>query len=187
MKGEPTIRRAAPTDALGIGRVHVAAWRDTYPGVLPAGYLVGMSARAEAARWRTTQARSEFGTATFVAEDPSAGIIGYGICGPQRNERPAGIDGEFYALYVRPQMQGRNIGRQLIAAMADHLLACRMSSASVWVLRDNPSRWFYQRLGGRLAAEEMIRFAGIQLVQLAYVWPNFSALDRLARSVGRAA
>src|SRR5512143_1008677 len=107
MKVEPTIRRAIPADAQGIGRVHVAAWRDTYPGVLPAGYLVGMSARTEAARWRAMQGRADFRAATFTAEDPGAGIIGYGICGPQRTGRPAGIDGEFYALYIRPQMQGK--------------------------------------------------------------------------------
>ena len=30
-----SVRRARPSDAISIGAVHVAAWRSTYPGILP--------------------------------------------------------------------------------------------------------------------------------------------------------
>ena len=46
----------------------------------------------------------------------------------------------------------------------------------LWVLEDNPTRWFYQRLGGRPAARETIRFAGQKLQQLAYVWDPIDSL-----------
>jgi hypothetical protein len=34
-----TIRRARLSDSVPIAAVHVAAWRSTYPGILPDGYL----------------------------------------------------------------------------------------------------------------------------------------------------
>jgi hypothetical protein len=44
------------------------------------------------------------------------------------------------------------------------------------VLEANPSRWFYERLGARLAAREAIRFAGQPMVQLAYAWAPIHTL-----------
>ena len=43
------IRRARPSDAAAIGAVHVAAWRTTYPGILPNDFLSRLSARRQAA------------------------------------------------------------------------------------------------------------------------------------------
>ena len=179
---EVHIRRAQAADARGIARVNVAAWRDTYAGVLPASYLIGMSLQTEETRWHNRLSQPAGGTATFVAEDRHARIVGYGTCGANRSRLPPGIEGEFYEIYVDPAAQGGQLGHGLIAAMAAHLLARRMRSACVRVLRDNPTRWFYQHLGARLAAEETTRFAGAGLIQLAYVWPDRDSLERLARA-----
>ena len=46
----------------------------------------------------------------------------------------------------------------------------------LWVLRDNPSRWFYQRLGGKPVAEASIQFAGAKLPQTAFVWDPIEKL-----------
>ena len=46
----------------------------------------------------------------------------------------------------------------------------------LWVLRDNPTRWFYQHLGGRPAGREVIRFAGQMMEQVAFVWDPIETL-----------
>jgi len=43
------VRRARPADAAAIGAVHVAAWRSTYPGILPDQYLSRLSVPRQAA------------------------------------------------------------------------------------------------------------------------------------------
>jgi GNAT superfamily N-acetyltransferase len=182
----PQIRRARPGDAEGIGRVHVAAWRETYPGVLPAAYLAGMSAAAHARSWGSVLSRPGQAQGVFVAEDAKRGVIGYASCGRRRSRIPE-VEGEFHALYVDPDAQERGVGRLLMAAMAgDLLITRRMTSACVWVLKDNPSRWFYQHLGGALAAEAPIRFAGATVRQLAYVWQDRAALLKLSTALGGA-
>ena len=184
---ETTIRLARPADAAGIARVHVATWRDTYPGVLPAAYLVALSAETEERRWRGRLARPAAGCATFVADDPQVGVSGYATCGANRRPLPVKIDGEVYEIYVDPCAQGRHLGRRLIAAMADRLLVQGFRSACIRVLRDNPTRWFYRHLNGRLILEETIRFAGADLSQLTYVWPDLASLQRLAGEADDAA
>ena len=184
---EATVRRARPADAAGIARVHVATWRDTYPGVLPAPFLVALSAEAEERRWRSRLARPVLGSTTFVADDPRAGIVGYAICGANRRPLLVKIDAEVYEIYVDPWAQGRHLGRRLVAAMAGRLLVQGFRSACIRVLRDNPTRWFYRHLNGRLILEETIRFAGADLAQLTYVWPDIGSLQRLAGEADDAA
>ena len=49
-------------------------------------------------------------------------------------------------------------------------------SAYVWVLSENASRWFYERLGGRAAATGTTRVAGQEVAQTAYVWDPIQKL-----------
>lgn len=175
------IRPAVAADAAGIGRVHVAAWRDAYPGILPAAYLAGLSPNAHAGRWRSLLSQSA-DAGVYVAEAMGQ-VVGYGSCGRYRT-KVGQVEGEFHALYVDPDLRERGYGRRLMAAMARALRAHGFESACVWCLRDNPARWFYQRLGGKLFAEQPIRFAGRQLVQVGYRWADAASLDRLAESAG---
>jgi hypothetical protein len=53
----------------------------------------------------------------------------------------------------------------------------------VWVLRENPSRWVYERLGGTAAAASTIQVGGQAVDQTAYVW---SPIDRLVQATSTA-
>ena len=47
----------------------------------------------------------------------------------------------------------------------------------LWVLRDNPYRSFYQRLGGELLNEQRLDdFAGAQVTSVTYIWRDLEAL-----------
>ena len=85
-------------------------------------------------------------------------------------------EGEVQTLYVLDDWREHGLGRRLLAAGAAHLKAAGCRSAFLWVLRDNPSRWFYQRLGGRPAAESDTRVAGVAIPQVAFVWDPIDPL-----------
>ena len=59
---------------------------------------------------------------------------------------------------------------------AAHLADIGCKSGFVWVLRENPSRWFYQRLGGKPVAEALIQFGGAKVPQTAFVWDPIEQL-----------
>jgi ribosomal protein S18 acetylase RimI-like enzyme len=180
------IRRARPADATAIGAVHVSTWRSAYAGVLPDRYLADLSALRHAAGYEQAIADRRNGHAMFVAvasgadapgdaAAPEGGaIIGFVSGGRARRDWLA--QGEVETLYLLEDYRDRGIGRRLMRAMAAHLSAVGCRSAMLWVLRDNPTRWFYQRLGGRPAAQERIRFAGQPMDQVAFVWDPIETL-----------
>ena len=67
-------------------------------------------------------------------------------------------------------------------AAAAHLSGAGCNSAFLWVLRDNPSRWFYEHLAGRAAAESTITVGGVAVVQTAYVW---APIEKLAQATAQ--
>ncbi|PWC33260.1 GNAT family N-acetyltransferase [Azospirillum sp. TSO35-2] len=179
------IREARATDAAAMARVHVQSWRSTYPGMIPNPFLVALSEPAAAQRWAAIAEARAPGQGAFVAVDvagalaPPGTVVGIASFGTRR-VAVEGHTGEFHALYLLDDAKGYGIGRRLMAAMADRFLAAGIRSAAVWCLRDNPSRWFYERLGGLRVAERPIRFAGSDLVEIAYGWRDLTPLARLS-------
>jgi GNAT superfamily N-acetyltransferase len=108
-----------------------------------------------------------------VAEEGGT-VVGFVSGG--RGRRNWLAQGEVETLYLLDDYRDRGTGRRLMRAMAAHLAAVGCRSAMLWVLKDNPSRWFYQRLGGRPAAQETIRFAGEAMQQIAFVWDPIETL-----------
>ncbi len=168
---EITIRPARPTDASAIARLNVETWRATYAGVLSATYLVGLSERRRETGWRMAIAREP--RDVRVAVDAAGSIQGFGSCGPSRSERH--YPGEVFTLYVAPDRQNQGIGRRLLIALFRRLAASELDAAIVWVLRDNPSRFFYERVGGRMVSHKPIPVGGGQVEALAYGWPDLPA------------
>ena len=158
------VRRARLLDAVAIGAVHVAAWRSAYAGILPDSYLASLSLPRQAAQYEADIHR---GGGVFVAIGDGS-VVGFATAGPAR--RPGIADGEVGTLYVLDDWRDRGVGRRLLHAGAAHLAETGCRSAFLWVLRANPSRWFYQRLGGRPAAESDTSVAGRSVPQVAYVW-----------------
>jgi ribosomal protein S18 acetylase RimI-like enzyme len=186
------IRRARPSDAAAIGAVHVAAWRSTYPGMLPNAFLSRLSVRRQTTYYEAT-IRNRMGVHVATASGADAGpaggparVVGFVTAGPTRPGAHAHKlgDGEIETLYVLDDWRERGIGRRLMRAAAAHLAAAGCKSAFVWVLRDNPSRWFYERLGGRVGAEATVRVAGRMVVQTAYVWADIERLEQAASFTG---
>ncbi|WP_207460584.1 GNAT family N-acetyltransferase [Azospirillum sp. SYSU D00513] len=173
------IREARPEDAVGIARVHVASWRSTYAGIVPASYLVGLSEGAAAMRWFNAVQTRGPGRGSFVVADAEDQVIGFSTFGARRTPVD-NFAGEIYAIYLDEDAKGQGIGRQLMSAMAERLLLGGIRTAVVWCLRDNPSRWFYERLGGVRVAERPIHFGGKAMTEIAYGWRDLTALAQLS-------
>jgi len=174
-RGKTVIRRARASDADAIGCIHVETWLATYAGVLPDNYLVQLSRRRCAARWYTELKAGDRAQLVVVAEDVDEGVVGFTSFGAMRCAGMSSekfYDGEIFTLYVLPDHQGRGLGRALLSAGFYGLARAGRTSAVVWVIGSNPSRFFYERMGGRLVAHRQENFAGIALQELAYGWPK---------------
>jgi ribosomal protein S18 acetylase RimI-like enzyme len=177
------IRIATPDDALSLGSMHVASWRETYAGLLPDKMLASLSIEARAATWDKIlrNPAREHSTVVYLAEHEGA-IVGFVSCGAQRTVslKEKGYDGEVGAIYVLREYQKRKIGTRLLGAMSSDLLGRGFSAAALWVLRDNlRARRFYEHFGGTVIAEREDVRENAVLVELAYGWRNLKEMDRL--------
>jgi GNAT superfamily N-acetyltransferase len=141
------IRDAQPGDAGDIAAVHVESWRVAYRGLLPDDVLDSLSVPDRERTWSGILANPPPRTAVMLATSHAV-VAGFAAMGPRRSS-PADWDaGELYAIYLRPDQQGRGIGVQLHSAVIDRLSALAFQHATLWVLDGNQRALrFYHRNG----------------------------------------
>lgn len=176
---EIAIRPARPGDAHRIAGLDVETWQATYAGILATPFLVGLSARRRELGWAAVIEREP--RDVRVAVDSDGNIQGFGSCGRCRGA--ASFAGEVFTLYVAPDWQNQGIGRRLLLALFERLVAQGCASAIIWVLRDNPGRFFYRRLGGREVEHKVFAVGGTRIGAAGYAWPD---LPRFLETTARA-
>ena len=178
MLSEYQIRRAIPDDATGIARVHIDSWHDTYRGIVPDEFLDSMDYAQRAERWRQRldiEAGTLSSTLNLVAVDTTGSVVGF-ISGGRERERAVRTEGEIYAIYLLPDVKGIGLGRELIRDLVRALEVEGFTSLLVWVLSDNPSRHFYERLGGIEERRKVIDIGNQKFEEIAYVWSDLALL-----------
>lgn len=172
---EFVVRAASPIDAASLARVHRDSWRTTYAGILPLDVIARQASRRSEATWRHWLAASRGISATWIAERPGEGIVGFALCGPAR-EPIEGLDAEIHALYVLQSHQRRGAGRALVRAAARHFVRNGYFGFYLWVLRANRARLFYEAMGGQEIAERTERLGKHPFAEIAYGWHDLTAL-----------
>jgi GNAT superfamily N-acetyltransferase len=169
------IRKASPTDAAAIARVHVDSWCTTYAGIVPADYLANLSYARREQSWRDLLSAPTLSGCVYVAAQDTGEIVGFASGGPERSGN-AVYRGELYAIYLLAHYQRQGLGRRLSTALIQRLLQCGLSSMLVWVLAANPGRAFYATLGGQQIYEKEITIGAAPLIEVAYGWPALHEL-----------
>ena len=169
------IRRARLADAPGIAAVHVATWRSAYADILPETVLTKLS---EPRLTHYYEHGIRLGLAVHVAatygRNGEPPVLGF--CSASRSRESRLGDGEIETLYMLDDYQNRGLGGQLLRNAARHLWQIGCRSVYAWVLRENPSRYFYQRLGGKCIAEGTTIVGGETFAQSAYAWDPIETL-----------
>ncbi len=170
-------RLGIKTDAQAIAEVYVETWRSAYAGSLPDKVLINMSVARQAVSWAGALERRS-GEKVVVAEAPDHGIIGVGSAGFNR-VRNSRFEGEVYTLYVAPDFQNQGVGAALLIRLFEELLALGLTSAVIWVLYPNPSRYFYEVMGGKRVGDRNEVLWGEKMKEIAYGW------DDLKKTISR--
>ena len=111
----------------------------------------------------------------LVAEAEGEGIVGWASGGKERSEDRV-YSGELYGIYILKVWQKKGIGRELVREVVRHLIKNGFESMLVWVLTDNPSRRFYESLGGKFLRSQTIKIGGADLQEVAYGWIDASQI-----------
>jgi ribosomal protein S18 acetylase RimI-like enzyme len=137
-----TIRAATADDIPDIRAVGASAWRDTYTGLVPDGYVeAGLAQGWTAEHFAESLANPAY--RVLVAED-AGWVVGVAQAAIGRDGT-----GHLWRLYLLREARGCGFGRALWEAVA----AAFSASPTRWetsVVVGNPALAFYQRLGFRV-------------------------------------
>jgi len=171
------IRPARYDDAAAIAYVQVESWKTTYTGIVPQPFLDAFDVPQRIPKWQ--ELLLDPALILFVAEDPSANLVGFISGGPLRPQSlPAAhpYDAELYALYLLEPCQRLGLGRTLTQTLATALHHQGFQSLLVQVLEQNPAVGFYKHLAAFEVARTTIQIGGKDLLELALAWPSLSDL-----------
>jgi GNAT superfamily N-acetyltransferase len=164
------VREATCDDVPAIARVHVASWQTTYRGIFPASVLDNQSVEARERQWRRDLCEPGAGSFVYAALDGLGAVVGFASGGPERTGDPE-YQGELYAIYLLASHQGRGLGRSLLAMVRARLRAQGLAGMLIWVAAANePSRRFYEAMGGRAIRRKSEAFFGVQVEEVGYGW-----------------
>ncbi|MDP4157899.1 MAG: GNAT family N-acetyltransferase [Bacillota bacterium] len=166
------IRKAVLSDVDGIAKVHVACWKTTYSGIIPDEYIGKQTYEKRAKLWERVIPNGN----VVVAEDDNGQIIGFADGGKERTGEYEEYKGEVYSIYILKSYQGRGIGKWLINEVVHALVKQDLSSIIVWVLKDNSSCHFYEKMGGQVVDHVTVNFSDKELVEMAYGWKDIRNL-----------
>ncbi len=163
-------RPASPEDAGQLAAIHVRSWQRAYRGLLPDEYLQGLDPADRIQRWRRIVSKTNWprgaGVLVLAAD---AGLLGFACFGPSRDQdaNPEQV-AEIAAIYLLPEVWGKGLGRQLMAASVESLAVARYAQATLWVLDSNVrARRFYAGNGwaedGAAKQDDTLGFSMIEV------------------------
>ena len=168
-------REAGPTDAGTLSRLSIAGWRQTYAGKMPASVLDRIEANPhhDPGSWQRRLRRRPPDRWTWIVETDTGEPVGFVWFGREEG-RVAGYRGEIEKMYLLKPVQGRGLGRALMADTFQTLEAAGLSPVVIWVFDFNRAALdFYEKLGGKPLgrSEPVFEAEGRAYLETAYGWP----------------
>ena len=100
---------------------------------------------------------------------------GFASAGPSRHPFRT-HRAEVYTIYFRDEYHGVGAGRELFADAVGAVGEARGPSIIVWCLSGNPSRYFYEAMGGALVARRRSKVGAAAVEEVGYGWSDISDL-----------
>ncbi|HMH59655.1 MAG TPA: GNAT family N-acetyltransferase [Galbitalea sp.] len=141
------IRAATVDDAMALGAMHVAAWREAYfPHILSEASFEVVTPEARGARYVDLLTANMGTTWLAIADDE---IIGHSTAVAAEPDAPGDL--ELVSIYVLAKAYGSGAGQALLdSAIGDR-------SACLWVAAENPRALSFYRRNGFEAVGEPVR------------------------------
>jgi GNAT superfamily N-acetyltransferase len=170
----PVVREVVPSDADALAHVLITGIHTTFEGIVPDRCL-RFTETESAANWKRTLTEGlDEGDFMFVLQTEAGIVMGYAWGGPSGDDTL--YQGELKQLVILPAYQGQGYGRLLVRRVATRLAQQGIHSLRVEVLRDNPNRPFYERLGAQFISERPHNWDGVIMPMYTYGWKDTQTL-----------
>lgn len=168
------IREANRQDLFSIAKVQVDSNRTTYRDIMPEHYLEGLSYESKASEWNKRLFDTKKTEFMYIAETDDRNIVGFASASLDKTNDI--YEREIYSIYILQEFQRIGIGKLLFKSIIERYIENNVRSLILWTLHDNPSRFFYEHLGGRIVDKRIIDRGGKELEQVAYAWDDITSI-----------
>jgi len=159
-----SIRQASAAEIDLLAAIHEQAACAAYGHAFPPGAPFPRAAARTDILGQVTRAGSRVLVAAVDGTD-----AGFTVVGRSTNQAAGGATGEIHLLHVRPAFWGSGVGRRLLAAASDALVADGHAAATLWVLVSNGrARRFYEREGWLADGATAIEQHGVPIEVMRY-------------------
>lgn len=169
-----SIRPAVVEDCPELARILVEANDDAFRGLVPDYCLESLTITESAINWRRNFAPGgslEKGEYLIVAIKGHEKVIGFAMGGRRTGRRDYPV--ELSVLMVDPPWQRQGVGRMLVREIVQIAMLAGFESLLVGVLKENPNRLFYERLGARQIGQKPYSWSGYVTAEILYAWDDF--------------
>ena len=134
-------------------------WKTAFRGIISDEFLNSLTYEKA-----TQKNKSRFDKGLWCVCEIENRIVGYSWFSTERfdvDEEPFEYDSELIAIYVRPELKGKGIGKELFTFVTAKLKSKGRNKMILWVLEDNlPAIEFYKKMGGKLLGRKEKEIGG---------------------------
>ena len=156
---ETIIRKATPQDAKGITWVHLRSWETTYGDVFPASVFESREKNKEKSESSWAQSLQNPQHNTYVAEQAGK-VVGFMTFNAVSRNPSFANHTEMPAVYILKDFQGQGLGKKFFDIAKSLTQKFGKNKMMLNVLTTNPSKKFYEKMGGKAVAKANISVAG---------------------------
>jgi GNAT superfamily N-acetyltransferase len=155
-----SLRKAMPSDADAMAYVHATSWEETYTGLLDDQVISKFNVENRKKMWKALLQKEVDSQRAYVAvnSDRVVGIASW-------NETSDTL--ELVTLYVLSEFQGQGIGRGLFKQVEKDATE-KGKPLITWVLKENKSAFFYEKMGLKLVKSEEKKLGNTQVQELMF-------------------
>jgi len=151
------VRYAKFEDMKAISEIATDSMKITYKGILSDEYLNSLSYEEAHQKYE-----SRFDKGFWCVCENEGEILGYSwFDTKQEEEGYPEYDCELIAIYIKPELKGKGIGKEIFNFVTNELKNKGKRKMILWVLENNlPSIGFYKKIGGKLLGKKEKERAG---------------------------
>ena len=154
------IEKMKEEDIQQVAKILIDSWKIAYKDIIDKTFLQSLTLEEKIQKLKEEYKIKEY---TIARNKNTNEIVGVTRFGKRLDEldRFTEYDGEIYALYVKPGLLRKKIGSKLLLYAKEKLKEQGNHKMIIWCLKENqPSRMFYEGMGGILLGEKMRNIGG---------------------------
>ena len=162
------IRNVEERDLLQVAEIVINDWKIAYRGIIDDAYLDNLDVQAKYERFKQNYQEGHFTVAVRGSE-----VLGFARYSdePFNNSDNKKVECELCALYVKWDVRGSGIGAALVTYVKDYFKSIGKKSMCIWCLKENhKARFFYEKMGGTLYAEQDLERGGKIYKEVGYMY-----------------